>query len=430
MKVFRDESGQMLVFTALTMTALLGFLALATDVGTLFRAKRQLQIAADAAATAGAMDVLFGYSNTQAIADARSAAAANGATNGSKGTVVTVNTTPLSGYHKSQGYVEVLITQPNPTFFMRLFGHNSVTIGARSVAGSPGYATNCCWLMDPTGIDMQLQGSNKVNSIGGGWYINSDGSNPLGSAFSLTGNALTVIAPYIDVVANDSPGITGTTVYPNSIAESAPNLQSTGAIPPGDCTVTKTAGAYATTIDGADGVVCFSAKNVDISGSTLQNGVFVFENGVVVGNPTGNTTVTNGTIDVYGGQFTQNSDSNLNITAPASLTETFGGLSYDAVGILVPAANTTYTNAPCQTIQNGNPKSDVLQIQFGSNNQTLDGYIVAPNAMLYLQDNGGGVTYSGLYASCLYGKSSILNIPSYNAEHPSTTPLRTVSLVE
>ena len=62
MKFLRDESGQMLVLTALSMTALLGFLALSTDVGMLFHTRRNLQIAADAAATAGALNISYGAS--------------------------------------------------------------------------------------------------------------------------------------------------------------------------------------------------------------------------------------------------------------------------------------------------------------------------------------------------------------------------------
>ena len=55
MKIFRNEDGQTLVLTALCMTAMLGFMALAIDVGLLFRAKRNMQITADAVAVAAAL---------------------------------------------------------------------------------------------------------------------------------------------------------------------------------------------------------------------------------------------------------------------------------------------------------------------------------------------------------------------------------------
>ena len=54
MKRLKDENGQALIITALCMTCLFGFAALATDVGLMLRENRLLQIAADSAAIAGA----------------------------------------------------------------------------------------------------------------------------------------------------------------------------------------------------------------------------------------------------------------------------------------------------------------------------------------------------------------------------------------
>ncbi len=53
---FKDnESGQVLVITAVYMVLFLGFLAFAIDVGILFHTRWQLQVAADSAATAAAV---------------------------------------------------------------------------------------------------------------------------------------------------------------------------------------------------------------------------------------------------------------------------------------------------------------------------------------------------------------------------------------
>jgi len=51
----RDESGQALVVTALVVPIMVGCIALAVDMGVLYHEKRNLQIAADAAALAGAV---------------------------------------------------------------------------------------------------------------------------------------------------------------------------------------------------------------------------------------------------------------------------------------------------------------------------------------------------------------------------------------
>lgn len=461
MNLHRNERGQMLVMTAIELTLLIGFLAIATDVGVLFHSKRKMQIAADAAATAGAMnemdDLATGALLTSDTVYAACRAVANNGYGSmsdcsssvtspftmSDGTTVTVNTPPSNGYHKSNGYVEAILAKPNPLYFFKVFtGNSTTTVAVRAVAGSPGASKTCAYLMDPTGNDMQMQGAATINTPGCSWYINSDGS-ATGDTTHQTGGAATLDAPYVSSVGPaGTTSLGGAPVYSGVLPDAPPPIQSVGAVPPGNCSITyagTTASAsgtvtgptFPTTIDGSNGVVCFSGTNADISGTTLSNGVFVFENGVVAGNPTGTTNMTNATLEVYGGSFTQNSNSNLNITAPASLTETFGGLSYNGVGLLVPAANTTYDNTDCLKVQHGTLKNKgALTVQIGSSGQVLDGYIVAPNASVFLNDNGGSVAITGLDAACLFNKSSNLTITNYNTAHPATSPMRYVALVE
>src|SRR5579863_9242913 len=84
MKPFRDESGQTLVLSALLMCILMGFMALAIDVGVLFRAQRKAQTQADAAVTAGALCAVYGnafctqYGGTDWKSVAKGAATFNG----------------------------------------------------------------------------------------------------------------------------------------------------------------------------------------------------------------------------------------------------------------------------------------------------------------------------------------------------------------
>ena len=53
----REDGGQAAILAAVGMIAILAFLGLAIDVGHLRYVKRQLQIAADAAAVAGALEI-------------------------------------------------------------------------------------------------------------------------------------------------------------------------------------------------------------------------------------------------------------------------------------------------------------------------------------------------------------------------------------
>ena len=116
------------------MTCLLGFVGLATDVGTLLNAKRKIQTAADSAAIAGAAELSYGNA-TYVIAQAKADAVNNGQTDGSNGTTVTVNPPPVGGLHAGNAnYVEVIVSQNQPTMFMKIFNLNTVAVSARAVA--------------------------------------------------------------------------------------------------------------------------------------------------------------------------------------------------------------------------------------------------------------------------------------------------------
>jgi hypothetical protein len=128
----------------------------------------------------------------------------------------------------------------------------------------------------------------------------------------------------------------------------------------------------------------------------------MFEKGVTI---SGTVTVNGGTLDVYGGTFNQG-NALLNITAPTSGT-------YNGIALMQPSNN-----------------ANDLQVQFGSGNQKLDGYIYAPGAEVYLQDHGGGITATGIVAATMFDKASVIRIPSYDAAHPTTTVNRVVTLVE
>src|ERR1035437_6746607 len=179
MRIWKDENGQVLVFVALSMTILLGFTALAVDIGTLFRAKRNLQIAADAGAVAAALDYYYTASKSSAVAAGKAAVTSNGVTNGTGGAVVTVNSPPASGPNAaSAGFFEVLVSQPNPTAFMRVITNTaSVSVAGRAVAGTPSASNTYMYIGKPTGAAaLQLQGNSTINAANCGIYVNSNNS--------------------------------------------------------------------------------------------------------------------------------------------------------------------------------------------------------------------------------------------------------------
>src|SRR5579863_9951911 len=173
MKMLRKENGQALIFTALSMSILLGFMGLAIDVGLLFRAKRNLQIAADAAATAGALDLSRGLS----ASNAASLSLSSNTEVGSSTVAIAESDPPADGPNKgTTGFVEVVLTQPNPTAFMGMFNFKSVSVGARAVAGVPTFSDNCIWLMNKNkagALSMQGGANSQLNATGCSVYINS-----------------------------------------------------------------------------------------------------------------------------------------------------------------------------------------------------------------------------------------------------------------
>jgi Flp pilus assembly protein TadG len=114
MNAKRTQSGQAIVITVLTLTALLGLAALVVDVGYWFRTHRSLQSTADAAALAGA----------QALPDAPGPGTASSLAND----YASKNQSGLSGMTVdfSQKYVpndtiQVKVSKPRTDFFSKIF---------------------------------------------------------------------------------------------------------------------------------------------------------------------------------------------------------------------------------------------------------------------------------------------------------------------
>jgi hypothetical protein len=129
----RQETGSILVMTALVLTVLLAITALAIDAAFMYDERNHMAAAADAAALAGAREMKRSpTANLQTFANYE--VAVHGLPAGD--TSVAVHRPPTSGsFIGNTKYVEVLVSRPVSTFFARLFGRNTMTVGARAVAG-------------------------------------------------------------------------------------------------------------------------------------------------------------------------------------------------------------------------------------------------------------------------------------------------------
>jgi hypothetical protein len=398
----RNESGQTLVLVAVSMTLLMAFLALGVDVGLLFRERRQMQIAADAAAVAGALDYKYNASNATAKSTGQTAALANGVTSSS---YITINPPPLSGpYTGENGYVEAIVNQPTRTFFLSMFGMSSATIYARAVAGT-GVNNGCIWALALSGTSVSLTGSGAITASNCNIYDDSSASN----ALTLTGSG-SISAKQIGIVGGYSKTGSGT-ITPNppttGISPAASPLSLT---PPtlgtGTCSGTSSAcnpsntgsgnltvnpGTYTSISNTGSGTLTLTAGNYVITGNLTNTGsgklVLGAGNYTIGGNfsSTGSSSLTLGSgMYAVGG--------NLNLTGSGTLTGS-SVTFYDQGSATLTGSGNMNVTAPTSGTYSGvliyQPSSDTSGVSItGSGGDTIQGIVYAPGAPLTLTGSG------------------------------------------
>jgi hypothetical protein len=412
MKRMRDESGQTLILVALSLTCILGFVGFATDVGVLLHDKRNLQIAADAAAIAGAKRIRI--STAQVKPAEYAASTQNGYTDGVNGVSVVPSYPAADGPHAGDpAYAEAIVRQTQRTFFTRLFGFASRPVSARAVAFN-GAQNNiqCIRANNASGAGtIDLQGSFFVDAPGCSVIDNS--KDP--AAMSFTGNGGELTAGFVGVVGGTGGNHINSTPAPTlGIAQTSDPLA--GIITPptytaASCTAAPTPAKKATSVtwgSAAGGTTCYSGdvtvgKNITV---TMDPGIYVFTgtldfSGAGTLNGTGVTIYIppGGTLGGGG-----NGNTTLNLTAPTS--GTYSGI--------VMYQNATNTN----TISfNGTPVVG------------LTGIVYAPGAELDLS----GHTTMNLTTDLIVGKlfdkgDASINITDYTKAFGG--PLTTIALVE
>jgi putative Flp pilus-assembly TadE/G-like protein len=296
MRLWKDDSGQALVMTAFFMTMLLAFMALALDSGTLFRARRMVQTAADAGAMAAALDYKYRRNLGHAQSEAYSATAANGYTNGSNGVVVTVTQQTAGIYAGCVDCFEAKVVVPNPTTFMGMFGIGSINVAARAVAGI--HKSEPCMLLDGAGTDLTNGGAETLNLTNCSFV--DDGGLVNSGALSMTATGLGTLG-VVGSVVNGGAMTTNPSIQrgvkPVEFPMVLPIPSATGCQPAITSSGTYSQGCYAgITVTGAavinfnPGVYRFTGP-ITIGGAANLSGTgvsFVFDSGFTVG---GGTTV-------------------------------------------------------------------------------------------------------------------------------------------
>ncbi len=190
----RKRRGTVAPLTVLTLTLLVGMVAIAVDGGALLEDRRHVQAAADAAALAAAADLYAHYpahggADPQGTAakSARTVAAANGFADDGTNSVVMVNVSPArywggpsAGQPLPPGYVEVIIQLNETRKFSNVFASGSIPVCARAVARGT-------WKPVPDTVHAMALHANGAVSVGGFssltidgvLRVNSDSPNPI-----------------------------------------------------------------------------------------------------------------------------------------------------------------------------------------------------------------------------------------------------------
>ena len=152
-----DESGQVLVWIAVSIVTFIAMLGFVVDVGHIYNAHRELQASADAAALAGAQDLPNQTTATTTALNFSSSAGKKNTHPDLSGVATTVTTKCLTSTGIVCNPVNALVVKEQasvPMFFLKVLGIKQVSISAKSTASMKGglaYPLDIMIVLDRTG---------------------------------------------------------------------------------------------------------------------------------------------------------------------------------------------------------------------------------------------------------------------------------------
>lgn len=173
-----SSSGATLAILAIFLPLSMGFAALATDAALWQTQRRDLQMAADAAAISGAMEMArSGHTTEEIHAAAEHDAALNGYTAGGDTTITVVA-------DEGEGTVQVVVRQDAPTFFVRMVFDGTPQVSGHATARAFDPLHNACILaLDPTAPNaLSLDSNANVVANGCNVHVNSNDAEALSTS--------------------------------------------------------------------------------------------------------------------------------------------------------------------------------------------------------------------------------------------------------
>jgi len=372
------QRGQVIVFVTLALFAVLGMAALAVDVGNLWTTRRQMQSAADAAAMAAADSIELTGGTADITSWAQAAAAQNGFTNGST-TTASTNPVTVAVYHPPQSgvdvgasnAVQVVISQQQPTYFMRVLGDSAVSVSttATGVVMSSG---SCVYALDPS--------STGAITVSGGGTLTSQCGVYDNANLTVSGGG-SITSPVVGVVGTSTLNGGGSTSTVTGIAAFGDPMSWVPEPTPAPCT------NYSTLIINS---------STTLSPGTYCGGIKINSTGITVNFNPGTYITDGGGLTVVAGATVNGSGVTFYLTGANKANS--NPSSYGGVNI---AGNSTVNlTAPCDSSNGGIPN----MLFFQDRSET--------NGVSSAINGGSGSSFSGV----MYFPTTTLNYAGNSAQ--------------
>lgn len=434
MRTLTDERGSVLILTALSMTVLLGFVALAIDGGNLYLTQRRLQTLADSAAMAGALEASSCSSpNCSIITTAATSALTEGtpsvsatlftqcATPTGTGVLLTINNGPcaLGASDPNSGnknYVEAVVSENVATYFAGFVGLKTVTLSARSevgkataVAAGPCMNTNNLQMnsgasiSDAPGTTCPINDNASSLNLNSGVTINVSAFTYSGTSYNKNCGGCSTVSPLPTLGSANVPDPFASLVVPSQPATSSTN---TGTV---SGTTELKPGYYPNTIN-------FNSGTYTV---TLDSGLYYFGGGF---NVDSNVTIQGSGVTLLfgsGANVNMNSSATFNLTAPsAAQASGFGCASCAGMVVWMPSGSLTLD---------------------ASSSSSWGGAVYLPNGTLTLNGGSTATAYGMVDAQSIMLNSAITlscssmpggTCPGGNGSGGATSGSTTIALAE
>lgn len=396
LKFLRNKNGQALVLTALCLTILVSILAFAVDVGLIHYRQVQLQTAADAAAVAAGLEL--GNCAKTVCTNMQTAAAqaliedgitastvspdANKCTiSNSAGLAMVINVAPcvLGARDPNTGnanMVEVVLTEPQKTFFGAFLGHPIWNLAARAEAGEAYYLSN-------GGGNCIYTKSLAFNSSTGTFVLTNCGIYDYGNLQTNNGDSVTATT-FLYYGSWSPNNCNNSCVWTLGNSQSQPTHTNTAQSDPLASLTPPTKPANSIT----------AGNTTPSTGATLQPGYY----------PNGVNLNSNVSVTLSPGVYYMNGS--INVNSGATLTGNGVTLYFTSGSLQLNSGSTAKLSAPATSTNGGNANMLVWNSRSNGSGMSIDtgsssyfnGVIYLPTQTLTL-NSGSGVNINGTATS-------------------------------